>query len=128
MPTPSVTEYVQALSQLREGPIGAELRRATQPLPMRGMQSSVDQGQLLGVLTRTVGARRAIEIGVFTGYSSLCMARHLPADGLLVACDISEEWTSIGKPFWERAGVSARIDLRIGPANRTLDGRRWRKV
>lgn len=105
----------------REGEIGARLRETTSRLPMNSMQSSVDQGQLLGVLARTVGARRAIEVGVFTGYSTMCMARQLPADGLLVACDVSEEWTSMGKPFWKEAGVAGKISLRLGPAAQTLE-------
>ncbi|MEU7895109.1 DUF2218 domain-containing protein [Nonomuraea sp. NPDC049152] len=85
-----------------------------------GMQISHDEGALLTMLVRMVGARRAIEVGVFTGYSSLCVARALPADGLLLACDVSEEWTSIALPYWRRAGVADRIDLRIGPALDTL--------
>ncbi|MEV4474709.1 class I SAM-dependent methyltransferase [Nonomuraea sp. NPDC049504] len=85
-----------------------------------GMQVSADEGALLGMLARMVGARRAIEVGVFTGYSSLCIARALPADGKLIACDVSTEWTDIAKPFWERAGVADRIELRIGPAVDTL--------
>ncbi|MEV4562251.1 class I SAM-dependent methyltransferase [Nonomuraea sp. NPDC049419] len=85
-----------------------------------GMQVSADEGALLGMLARMVGARRAIEVGVFTGYSSLCIARALPADGKLIACDVSTEWTDIARPFWERAGVADRIELRIGPAVDTL--------
>ncbi|MEV4802983.1 class I SAM-dependent methyltransferase [Nonomuraea sp. NPDC049421] len=85
-----------------------------------GMQVSADEGALLSMLARMVGARRAIEVGVFTGYSSLCIARALPADGKLIACDVSTEWTDIAKPFWKRAGVADRIELRIGPAVDTL--------
>ncbi|NUW43394.1 class I SAM-dependent methyltransferase [Nonomuraea rhodomycinica] len=85
-----------------------------------GMQVSPDEGALLEMLVRLAGARRAIEVGVFTGYSALCIARALPADGYLLACDVSTEWTGIGRPFWERAGVQDRIDLRIGPALDTL--------
>jgi caffeoyl-CoA O-methyltransferase len=85
-----------------------------------GMQISADEGALLAMLVRLSGARRAIEIGVFTGYSSLCIARALTADGRLLACDVSSEWTDIARPFWERAGVRDRIDLRIGPALETL--------
>ncbi len=121
MSTQSATQYIQAMAALREGAIGARLRRRTSRLPMHSMQSSVDQGQLLGVLARTVGARRAIEVGIFTGYSTMCIARHLPKDGLLVACDISEEWTSIGKRFWKEAGVAGKISLRLGPAAKTLE-------
>ena len=84
------------------------------------MQISHDEGAFLTMLTRLTGARRAVEVGVFTGYSSLCIARGLPADGHLLACDISEEWTSRAKPYWERAGVADRIELKIGPALETL--------
>ncbi|WP_424529324.1 DUF2218 domain-containing protein [Sphaerisporangium viridialbum] len=85
-----------------------------------GMQVSHDEGTLLTMLVRMVGARRAVEVGVFTGYSSLCIARGLPEDGRLLACDVSDEWTSLGRPYWERAGVADRIDLKIGPAIETL--------
>jgi caffeoyl-CoA O-methyltransferase len=72
------------------------------------------------LLTAAIGARRVIEVGTFTGYSALCIARGLPEDGLLLCCDVSEEWTAVGRPFWERAGVADRIDLRIAPAIETL--------
>ncbi|MEM9415213.1 MAG: class I SAM-dependent methyltransferase [Planctomycetota bacterium] len=80
------------------------------------MQIAPDQGAFMTMLARLIGARNAIEIGTFTGYSALCTARGLPEDGRLVCCDVSDEWTSIGKPFWEQAGVAHKIDLRIGPA------------
>ncbi|WP_248963558.1 DUF2218 domain-containing protein [Sphaerisporangium perillae] len=80
------------------------------------MQVSHDEGALLTMLVRMVGARRAIEVGVFTGYSSICIARGLAADGRLLACDVSDEWTSIAREHWQRAGVADRIDLKIGPA------------
>jgi caffeoyl-CoA O-methyltransferase len=85
------------------------------------MQIAPEQGAFLTILTRLIGARRAIEIGTFTGYSALCIARGLSDDGELVCCDVSEEWTAIGKPFWEQAGVADKIDLRIAPALETLD-------
>jgi predicted O-methyltransferase YrrM len=85
-----------------------------------GMQTSADEGALLTMLTRMAGARHAVEVGVFTGYSSICIARGLAAGGRLLACDISEEWTSIARQYWQRAGVADRIDLRIGPAIETL--------
>jgi predicted O-methyltransferase YrrM len=88
--------------------------------PVAGMQVSPEQGAFLTILTRAIGARRAIEVGTFTGYSALCIARGLPADGKLIACDVSEEWTSIGRRYWEKAGVADRIDLRIAPALETL--------
>ncbi len=85
-----------------------------------GMQIAPEQGAFLTVLTRLIGARSAIEIGTFTGYSALCIARGLPADGRLVCCDISEEWTAVGRRAWGAAGVADRIDLRIAPALETL--------
>ncbi len=84
------------------------------------MQVAPEQGAFMTLLTRLIGAKRAIEVGTFTGYSALCIARGLPADGELICCDVSEEWTRIGQPFWEKAGVADRIDLRIGPALETL--------
>jgi caffeoyl-CoA O-methyltransferase len=86
-----------------------------------GMQISPEQGQFMQLLARTVNARKAIEVGVFTGYSSLAVALALPEDGRLVACDVSEEWTAIARKFWEKAGVAKRIELRLQPAQRTLD-------
>jgi predicted O-methyltransferase YrrM len=85
-----------------------------------GMQISPEQGAFMTLLTRLIGARRAIEVGTFTGYSALCIARGLPADGHLLCCDVSEEWTSIGREHWEKAGVADRIELRIAPAVETL--------
>ena len=94
---------------------------ATQALgDVSGMQIAVDQGNLLTLLARLVGARRAIEVGTFTGYSALCIARGLPEDGHLLCCDVSEEWTAIGREHWDRAGVGHKIELRIGPAGDTL--------
>ena len=85
-----------------------------------GMQIAPEQGAFLTVLTRLIGARNAIEIGTFTGYSALCIARGLPADGRLTCCDISEEWTAVGRRAWDSAGVGDRIDLRIAPALETV--------
>ena len=84
------------------------------------MQIAPEQGALMTLLARLMGAKRAIEVGTFTGYSALCLARGLPEDGQLICCDVSEEWTKIGVPFWEKAGVRDRIDLRIAPALETL--------
>jgi caffeoyl-CoA O-methyltransferase len=84
------------------------------------MQISHDEGELLTMLVRTVGARRAVEVGTFTGYSSICIARGLPDDGNLLCCDVSEEWTSIARRYWDRAGVADKIELRIAPAVETL--------
>lgn len=98
-----------------------ELRAETAALGgPSGMQIGPDQGQLLTLLARLVGARRAIEVGTFTGYSSLCIARGLAEGGTLLCCDVSDEWTAIGRRAWERAGLADRIDLRIAPALDTL--------
>ena len=84
------------------------------------LQIARDQGDLMRIITRLIGARHALEVGTFTGYSALCVARGLPDDGTLLCCDVSEEWTSIGRKYWEQAGVASKIDLRIGPAIDTL--------
>jgi caffeoyl-CoA O-methyltransferase len=84
------------------------------------MQIAPEQGAFMTLLTRAIGARRAVEVGTFTGYSALCIARGLPTDGRLVCCDVSEEWTSIARRHWEAAGVADRIELHIGPAAETL--------
>jgi caffeoyl-CoA O-methyltransferase len=106
---------------LRERPEQAALREATSRHPLAAMQISPEQGQFMAMLATLVGARRAIEVGVFTGYSALCVALALPADGRLLACEIDETPTRIGRPYWESAGVAGRIDLRIAPALQTLD-------
>ena len=87
------------------------------------MQISPEQGQLMQLLVKMLGARRTIEIGVFTGYSALAVALALPADGRILACDISDEYTRVGRPYWERAGVAEKIDLVLEPALHTLDAR-----
>jgi caffeoyl-CoA O-methyltransferase len=84
------------------------------------MQVAPEQGAFMMILTRLLGARRAIEVGTFTGYSALSIARGLPDDGLLICCDVSEEWTSIGRPYWEKSGVANKIDLRLAPGIETL--------
>jgi caffeoyl-CoA O-methyltransferase len=85
-----------------------------------GMQIGPEQGTFMTMLTRLVGARRAVEIGTFTGYSSICIARGLAEGGLLTCCDVSEEWTSVARKYWEMAGLTSRIELRLGPAAETL--------
>ena len=117
---PKVYDYVLRASS-REPDVLARLRKATAAVPHSEMQIGVDHGQLLALLVKLIGARRCIEIGTYTGYSALAVALALPAGGLLVACDVSEEWASIGRPFWREAGVESRIDLRIKPALETLD-------
>jgi predicted O-methyltransferase YrrM len=106
---------------IREHPAQVALRAATVSHPQAGMQISPDQGQFMALLIKLLGARRAIEVGVFTGYSALTVALALPADGKLLACDISDEYTRIGRPFWSEAGVAHKIDLRLAPALDTLD-------
>jgi caffeoyl-CoA O-methyltransferase len=106
----------------RESAIARELREATQEAtPAHMMQISPEQGAFMALLVRLLGARRTLEVGTFTGYSALVVAEALPADGELIACDVSEEWTAIGRPFWIRAGVADKIDLRLKPAVETLD-------
>ena len=84
------------------------------------MQIAPEQGAFMTLLARVIGARRVIEVGTFTGYSTLCLARGLPADGRVIACDVSQDWTGIARRYWEKAGVAEKIDLRIGPAAQTL--------
>jgi len=107
---------------LRDTPLKWRLREQTANLPQAGMQISAHQGQQMALLARAIGARRAVEVGTFTGYSALCVAEALPSDGKLWCCDVSEEWTRIGRPYWKEAGIEGRIELTIGPALKTLDG------
>jgi len=104
----------------RETPVQQRLRAETMALPMGGMQIGADQGTLLAFLIRLIGARRAIEIGTFTGYSALSIAGALPPDGRLVCCDVSDEWTSIARRHWVEAGLAERIELHLRPARETL--------
>jgi len=115
-------EYLLAHS-VHEHPAQAALREATRSWPRAGMQISPEQGQLMTFLIRLIGARRAIEIGVFTGYSALTTALALPADGRLLACDISDADVRLGQPHWNAAGVAAKIELVIAPAHLTLAAR-----
>lgn len=108
-------------NSLREPPILEKLRRQTQEMPEGMMQISPDQGQFMGLVVRLTGARRVVEVGTFTGYSSTVMALALPADGHLVACDESAEYTDIAARYWREAGVADRIELRLGPAVESLD-------
>ena len=106
----------------REPDVLARLRAETAALPEHRMQVAPEQGAFLAMLVELTGARRCLEVGTFTGYSSLAVALALPEDGRLVCCDVSEEWTSIARRYWLEAGVAGRIDLRIAPAAETLDG------
>ncbi|HEX7125445.1 MAG TPA: class I SAM-dependent methyltransferase [Thermodesulfobacteriota bacterium] len=105
----------------REPEVARRLRAETSALPEAGMQIGPDQAALLGLLARLVGARRALEVGTFTGMSALAVASALPPDGRLVCCDVSETWTRIARRYWTEAGVADRIDLRLGPARATLE-------
>ena len=118
--TDELYDYLQRMS-LRESPILRRLREETAVLERAEMQIGPEQGQLMGLLVELTGAARALEIGTFTGYSALVVALALPPDGRLLTCDVSEEWTSIGRRYWEEAGVSHKIELRLGHAIRTLD-------
>lgn len=109
-------------ASLREHPVLAELRAATRDHPRASMQIAPEQGQFMALLVRLLGARRTIEVGVFTGYSALAVALALPEDGRVIGCDISVEYTDVAKPYWEKAGVAHKIDLRIASALDTLDG------
>jgi predicted O-methyltransferase YrrM len=115
----AVLDYVIAVGTHETAPM-RRLRDETASLPQAQMQISVDQGQLLGFLIKLTGAKRALEIGTFTGYSALAVAGALPADGNLLCCDVSETWTAIGRRYWREAGLDGKIELRIGPATETL--------
>jgi predicted O-methyltransferase YrrM len=114
-----VSRYI-AEHAVREPQVLRELRKATQAVKWSGMQIGADQGNLMAMLVKLTGARRCIEIGTYTGYSALAVALALPKDGRIVCCDVSEEFTNVGKPFWKKAKVESKIDLRIGPALETL--------
>lgn len=114
-------DYILSVS-LREPEILRRLREETAPYPHSMMQISPDQGQFMALLVRLIAATRTIELGVYTGYSSLSVALALPPDGKIIACDVNEEWTSMATRYWAEAGVSHKVDLRLAPAMETLDG------
>jgi len=116
----SLYRYILSNSQ-PESDIFAQLREETAQMPQARMQISPDQGHFMAMLVRLMQAKKALEVGVFTGYSSLSVAMALPPDGTLIACDVSEEYTSIARRYWSMAGVADKIDLRIAPAIETLD-------
>ena len=115
----NVYEYV--LRSTREPDVLARLRAATAPVANSDMQIGADQGALMALLVKLLGARRCIEVGTYTGYSALAVALALPADGEIITCDVNAEWTAVGRPYWREAGVESRIDLRLRPALETLD-------
>jgi predicted O-methyltransferase YrrM len=118
--TEKLSEYYARVA-VRESPLFSDLRQETAALPMARMQIAPEQAQLMAMLVKLMRARRCIEIGVFTGYSSLAVAQALPADGQLLACDVNEEWTAIARRYWARGGVQQKIRLVVAPALETLD-------
>src|SRR5947209_14528202 len=118
--TSELYQYLLEVS-LREPALLRRLREETAPLPLARMQISPEQGQFMALLIKLIGAKRTLEVGVFTGYSSLSVALALPPEGKIIACDVSEEFTSIARRYWQEAGVANKIELRLGPAVRTLD-------
>ena len=116
----SLHDYLLSVS-LREPPLLQQLRQETANHPMSQMQIAPEQGQFMALLVQLIGAKKTLEVGVFTGYSSLAVALALPLDGKIVACDVSEEYTAIAQRYWQLAGVADKIDLRIAPALETLD-------
>jgi predicted O-methyltransferase YrrM len=120
---PTLQAYLLA-NNPPEHPASRELRELTATMPRSNMQVSPEQAHFLGLLVRLIGARRVLELGTFTGYSSLAMALALPADGRLVTCDVSEEWTGVARRFWKQAGVDERITLRLGAALESLQALR----
>lgn len=108
-------------TSLREPAVMRRLREETMAMPEHNMQIAPEQAQFMSLLVRLMGARRCIEVGTFTGYSSLAIALAMPEDGLLICCDTSEEYVSVARKYWKEAGVEDRIDLRLAPALETLD-------
>jgi predicted O-methyltransferase YrrM len=118
--TPKLYDYLIAHGHNGD-PLRAELAAETAKLGMiSGMQIAAEQGTFMAILAGAIGARSAVEVGTFTGYSALCVARALPADGKLLCCDVNEDWTNVGRRYWERAGVAGKITLKLAPAAETL--------
>ena len=118
--SPAIHDYLVAHGTPPDAPQRALIEETAALGGISMMQIAPEQGAFMTLLTRIVGARYAVEVGTFTGYSALCIARGLPPDGRLLCCDVSEEWTSVGRRFWEEAGVADKIELRIAPAVETL--------
>ena len=119
--TPELSQYLFNTSS-RESELLKQLRLETATDPMARMQISPEQGQFMGLITKLLGARNIIEIGTFTGYSSICMAQNMIEPGKIVCCDVSKEWTDIAQTYWKKAGVAHLCDLKIAPALDTLNG------
>jgi len=117
--TDEVVDYVRRVG-VREHPALARLREETAGMPMAQMQIAPEQGAFMAMLVQLIGARRILEIGTFTGYSSTAMALALPADGRILCCDVSREWTDVAQRAWTEAGVRDRVELRLAPATQTL--------
>ena len=117
--TDDLVDYIHAYG-VREHPVLAGLRERTAELPQHGMQICPDQGAFMAMLVRLTGARRILEIGTFTGYSSTAMALAMPPDGRIICCDVSQEWTDIARQAWADAGVAEKVELRLAPATETL--------
>ncbi|MBD2165126.1 class I SAM-dependent methyltransferase [Calothrix membranacea FACHB-236] len=117
---PNLYNYLLSVS-LREPEILVQLRQETAQHPMARMQIAPEQGQFMALLVQLINAKKTLELGVFTGYSTLVVALALPSDGKIVACDVSEEFTAIARRYWQQAGVADKIDLHIAPALDTLD-------
>ncbi|MGO9453728.1 MAG: O-methyltransferase [Candidatus Binataceae bacterium] len=118
--SPELYDYVIAHGHNGD-PVRRELSEETAKLgPISMMEIASEQGTLMGILAAAIGAKSAVEVGTFTGYSSLCVAKALPADGKLLCCDVSEDWTKVARTFWEKAGVANKITLKLGPAAETL--------
>jgi predicted O-methyltransferase YrrM len=121
MVSPELARYITEFAEFaEESPARQKLREETQKMPRAGMQLDVGSASFLAWLAKLIGAKRTLEIGTFTGYSALAVAEVLPADGKLVACDVSAEWTAIGRRHWDAAGVGHKIELKLGPAIETL--------
>jgi len=119
--TDSIYDYLQAVS-VREPEVLKRLREETASMPNSTMQISPDQGQFMALLVQLINASKTLEIGVFTGYSSLSVALALPPDGKVIACDVSDEYTQVARRYWTEAGVADKVSLRLAPALETLDG------
>ena len=118
--TEKLYEYMLSVS-LREPEVLRELRLETGLVEQANMQIAPEQGQFMALLVRLLGAKKTLDIGVYTGYSSLCIGLALPQDGRVIACDLNREWTDIAKRYWRKAGVADKIDLRLAPARQTLE-------